>query len=84
MGASFEDLEVWKKACRLSIRLYNIQDASIIAPFIEKTVNRQPQTNTIFIFDSTTPRGINHVQNVPPCMRQTQPPGQKASRCIAL
>ena len=24
MGASFEDLEVWKKACRLSVRLYKL------------------------------------------------------------
>jgi len=24
MGSSFEDLEVWKKSCRLSIRLYEL------------------------------------------------------------
>jgi len=24
MGASFEDLEVWKKSCRLSVRLYKL------------------------------------------------------------
>jgi len=24
MGSSFEDLEVWKKSCRLSIRLYGL------------------------------------------------------------
>ena len=24
MGSSFEDLEVWKKACRLSVRLYEL------------------------------------------------------------
>jgi four helix bundle protein len=24
MGSSFEDLEVWKKACRLSVRLYKL------------------------------------------------------------
>ena len=24
MGASFEDLDVWKKSCRLSVKLYNL------------------------------------------------------------
>jgi four helix bundle protein len=24
MGSSFEDLEVWKKSCRLSVRLYEL------------------------------------------------------------
>lgn len=24
MGSSFEDLEVWKKSCRLSVRLYKL------------------------------------------------------------
>jgi len=24
MGSTFEDLEVWKKSCRLSIRLYGL------------------------------------------------------------
>ena len=24
MGSSFEDLEVWKKSCRLSVRLYRL------------------------------------------------------------
>ncbi len=24
MGSSFEDLEVWKKSCRLSVRLYDL------------------------------------------------------------
>ena len=24
MGASFEDLEVWKKSCRLTVKLYNL------------------------------------------------------------
>jgi hypothetical protein len=26
MGSSFEDLEVWKKSCRLSVRLYKFSD----------------------------------------------------------
>ena len=24
MGSSFEDLEVWKKSCRLTVKLYNL------------------------------------------------------------
>jgi len=36
-GSSFEDLEVWKKSCRLSVRLYKL-----LRDCREKTVNCEP------------------------------------------
>ncbi len=39
MGSSFEDLEVWKKSCKLSVRLYKL-----LRDCREKTVNCEPTT----------------------------------------
>ncbi len=48
MGSSFEDLEVWKKSCRLSVRLYkllcNRSRFTVTGSRLEKTVNCEPTT----------------------------------------
>ena len=41
MGSSFEDLEVWKKSCRLSVRVYKLL---VTVYGLQLPVNRKPVT----------------------------------------
>jgi hypothetical protein len=41
MGSSFEDLEVWKNSCRLSVRLYKLL---VTVYGLQLPVNRKPVT----------------------------------------
>ena len=45
MRSSFEDLEVWEKSCKLSVRLYISQEVNIFSGFRCERIDSRVESN---------------------------------------